>query len=108
MAEKTQIDMKRLWELANAGKSVDEIMDVLDIRDMGAVKQALQALMREKGETVAVPGLIGKPGLRARYTENGIRIDPQMLEGAAFRPGDAFDLQVSGGRITLTKIPAEA
>jgi hypothetical protein len=30
------------------------------------------------------------------------------MKGAAFRPGDAFDLQVSGGRITLTKIPIEA
>lgn len=103
MVENTQIDMKRLWELAKAGKSADEIMNELNSRDMAALKQALQRLMQEKGETVAVAGLAGDPGLRARYTDRGIRIDPEMLEGAVFRPGDAFDVKVEGDRITLVK-----
>ena len=36
MAEPEQIDLKRLWELAKAGKSAREIMAALDIRDMAA------------------------------------------------------------------------
>jgi hypothetical protein len=103
MTEPKQIDLKRLWELAKAGKSAREIMADLDIRDMAALKQALQEVMRERGETVAVPGLIGDAGLRARYTDRGIRIEPEMLEGSAFRSGDEFDLQVEDDRIVLKK-----
>jgi hypothetical protein len=103
MAEKKQIDLKRLWELAKAGKSAPEIMSALDIREMADLKQAMQEAMREKGETVAVPGLIGDAGLRARYTDQGIRIGPEMLEGSVFRTGDEFDLQVEGDRIVLTR-----
>ena len=105
MAQNTQIDMKRLWEMAKSGKPASEIMEELDVRDMGALKQALQSIMQEKGETVAVAGLAGDPGLRALYTDKGIRIDPEMLEESVFRPGDAFDVKVSGDKITLVKNP---
>lgn len=101
--DKKRIDAKRLWEMARAGRSADEIMNALDVSDMGALKQALQDLMREKGETVAVPGLVGEPALRARYTDRGIRIDSEMLKGTSFRPGDAFDVRVSGDNITLVR-----
>ena len=80
-------------------------MEELDVSDMGALKQALQSLMQEKGETVVVAGLIGDPGLRAHCTDKGIRIDPEMLEESSFRPGDAFDVEVSGDKITLVKNP---
>jgi hypothetical protein len=103
MAEKTQMETKRLWEMAKAGKSAQEIMSSLNIRDMAALKQALEGAMREKGETVAVPGLIGEAGLRARYTDRGIRIPSEMLEGSSYRKGDEFDLQVEGDRIVLKK-----
>ena len=101
--DKKLIDTKRLWEMARAGKSADEMMDALDISDMGALNQALQGLMREKGETVAVPGLVGEAALRARYTDRGIRIDPEMLKGTGFNPGDAFEVRVSGDNITLVR-----
>ena len=105
MVQNTQIDMKKLWELAKSGTPADEIMNELNIRDMGALKQAMQSLMQEKGETVAVAGLVGDPGLRARYTDKGIRIDPEMLEESVLRPGDAFDVKVEGDKITLVKNP---
>jgi hypothetical protein len=95
--------MQRLWELVKQGKRADEIINTLDISDMEALKQALQQLMQEKGETVAVAGLMGEPALRAQYTDRGIRIDPQMLDGSVFRPGDAFDVKVSQDQITLVK-----
>jgi hypothetical protein len=103
MVENRQVETKRLWELAKAGKSAEEIMEALDIRDMALLEQALENLMREQGERVEVPGLTGRAGLRTRYTERGIRIDGSMLEGTAFRPGDAFNVRVSGDRITLVK-----
>jgi hypothetical protein len=107
MADNTRIDMKRLWELAQSGKSAREIMAELDITDMGDLKRALDSLMQEKGETVAVAGLTGDPGLRSTYTADGIRIPPAMLEGTGFQSGDMFNVKVEGNRITLEKASKE-
>ena len=103
MAKYTQIEKKRLWELTRQGKSAEEMIKTLDITAMGALKQALQEVFREKGETVPVPGLIGQASVRVQYTEEGIRIDPAMLDGTVYRPGDTFDLTISGDKITLVK-----
>ncbi|MGB5984287.1 MAG: AbrB/MazE/SpoVT family DNA-binding domain-containing protein [Desulfobacterales bacterium] len=103
MADNTQIETTRLWEMAKAGKSAEEMMESLGIRDRASLKQALQNAMREKGESVVVPGLIGRAGLRTRYTDQGIRIPPAMLEGSAFRSGDEFDLDVEDDHIVLKK-----
>ena len=107
MAKYTQIEKKRLWELTRQGKSAEEMIKTLDITAMGALKQALQEVFREKGETVPVPGLIGQASVRAQYTEEGIRIDPAMLEGSGFRSGDEFDLKVEDDRITLDRRKSE-
>lgn len=103
MAQLTEIEKKRLWELTQQGKSAEEMMKTLDIQSMGDLKQALEELFREKGETVVVPGLVGHASLRTKYTDQGIRIDPGMLEGSTFRSGDEFDLKIEGNRITLDK-----
>jgi hypothetical protein len=107
MADNTRIDMKRLWEMAQSGKSAQEIMKELDITDMDDLKRALDGLMQEKGETVAVAGLTGEPGLRSTYTADGIRIPPAMLEGTGFKSGDMFDVKVEGNAITLKKASRE-
>ena len=78
MEQQVNINMKRLWELAQQGKSADDIMKELDITDMAALKNALQGLMQEKGETVNVPGLIGKGSIHGEYTDSGERIPPGM------------------------------
>ena len=101
--QKVQIDTQRLWELAQEGKSVDEMMQALNIRSRDALKNALQEAMREKGETVVVPGLIDQPAIYARYTRDGIRIDPAMLEGTGFREGDEFDVVMEEGGIQLRR-----
>lgn len=78
-------------------------MEALNIADMATLKQALEAAMQREGERVVVPGLTGEPALDARYTDEGIRISPEMLEGTAFRRGDAFKLKVEGDRIVMQK-----
>jgi len=99
--KRVQIDIQRLWELAQEGKSADEIMQTLDIRSREELKNALQEAMRAKGENIAVPGLTDAPSIYARYTRDGIRIDPAMLEGTGFREGDEFDVKMEEGVITL-------
>lgn len=101
--KRVQIDTQRLWEMAQEGKSVDEMMQALDIRSREALKNALQEAMRERGETVVVPGLIDKPAIYARYTRDGIRIDPAMLQDTGFREGDEFDVVMDEGVIQLRR-----
>jgi hypothetical protein len=108
MAKYTQIEKKRLWELARQGKSIEEMMKILDIREMQRLKQEFEELFREKGESIPVPGLIGEPSVRAKYSDEGIRIDPSMLEGTGFRAGDEFDLKVTNNRITLDRREKES
>lgn len=78
MEQKKRVYMERIWELAKQGKSAGEIMKVLDISDMATLKNDLQSMMQEKGETINVPGLIGEPGMEEEYTDTGARIPPGM------------------------------
>ncbi len=81
---KSEIDesvfKKRMWELAQSGKSAGEIMRELDISEISVLKNGLQELMAEKGKTITVPGLIGEPATEGRYTDSGERIPPEMLD----------------------------
>ena len=81
MEQHLNINEKRLWELAQQGKDANEIMKELDIADMATLKNALQNLMKEKGETVNVPGLIGEGALKSEYTDKGKRVPPGMPKG---------------------------
>ncbi len=78
MERQIEINLKRLWELAQQGKTADEMMQELDISEMSHLENALQGLMQEKGETINVPGLTDKPSVDARYTDSGNRIPPDM------------------------------
>ncbi|MFP4347658.1 MAG: hypothetical protein ACOC3W_11970 [Thermodesulfobacteriota bacterium] len=102
MEPRFEINAKRLWELAKEGKSAQELMDELDLRDHGALKTALQTLMAEKGETLMIDGL-DRPSVSGKHTDRGNRIDPQMLEGTHFEKGDIFDVQLTGDKLTLTR-----
>lgn len=103
MAEYSQVDKKRLWEMAKKGHSAEELKQAFDIRDMAELQQAMQELMRETGESVVVPGLVGRASVRAQYTDNGIRISPQMLRDTGFNPGDEFNLKVTDSGLVLEK-----
>ena len=103
MAERTSIDMKRLWEMTQEGKTVQEIMREMDLRDIDAVNNALDELMQEKGLTSGAKGLVGEASIHPRYTDEGIRISPAMLSGNEFKPGDQFRLKVEKNRIVLEK-----
>ena len=54
------INRKKLWELATQGKTAPEIMRELDITDLTTMENVLEGLMREKGQPIIIPGLIGK------------------------------------------------
>jgi hypothetical protein len=97
-----QANLKRIWTLAKEGKSVDEIRETLDLKDVRMLKNALIRLMAEEGEKLNVVGL-DRPSINPSYTADGIRIEPAMLEDTGFRPGDEFEVKVTEDGITLKK-----
>jgi len=104
MEQQLNINMKRLWELAQEGLPAEQIMRELGIHEMAVLKSALMQLMQEKSETINVPGLIGASSINARYDANGIRIPEEMLACLGGRKGDFFRLMVEGNRITIEKL----
>ena len=46
MAEYSQVDKKRLWEMAKKGHSAEELIQEFDIRDMAGLQRVMQELMR--------------------------------------------------------------
>lgn len=61
--EYAMIDRKKLWSMAKKGHSADELQQEFNIRDMAGLHQIMQELMRESGETIVVPGLVGQASL---------------------------------------------
>lgn len=98
-----KVNMERLYRLAQSGRSAKEIMQELDLADMADLKNAVINLMHEKGEDIQIPGLMDEAALNPSYTEDGIRINPEMLSGCSFKKGERFDLKVEGDKITLTR-----
>lgn len=103
MAELGNVEMERLWELAHQGRTAEELMQEMDLKDRASLKNALEELMRQKGETDVLRGLVGRPSVNPKFTKDGIRIPPALLEGTGFREGDEFHLRIEGDRITLNK-----
>jgi hypothetical protein len=56
MVRGTYIDLQRLKELVEEGKSEAEIMTELDIRESGALQQALLEVMRQTTSGFNIPG----------------------------------------------------
>lgn len=96
--------MKRLRALVKEGKSEDELMAELDLKERAPLQEALMEIERQKGENVRLKGTVGKPSLNARYSGGGIRIDPSMLQGSRFVEGDEFEISVSDDGISLKPI----
>ncbi|MDW7773870.1 MAG: hypothetical protein SCH71_13365 [Desulfobulbaceae bacterium] len=103
MEKQQQVNIEHLYRLARSGKSAQEIMQELNINDMAALETAWEKMMREKKEDIRIPGLVGSSSINPRYTDKGIRIDPEMLSGYGFRAGDQFRLSVEGDKITLKR-----
>jgi hypothetical protein len=56
MVRGTYIDLQRLKALVEEGKSEAEIMTELDIRESGALQQALLEVMRQATSGFNIPG----------------------------------------------------
>ena len=69
MAKTTAVDMNRLRALVHEGKSVKEIMQEMNIKDIDPVSNALEEVMQEKGMKKGDSGLVGKASIHPWYTD---------------------------------------
>ncbi len=72
MARRGQVDMERLWELSQKGYTADRLMNELDMKDRAQLKNALEELLREKGENDVLRGLIGQASLDESQHMDGL------------------------------------
>ena len=72
MAKRGQVDMERLWELTQRGYSADRLVNELDMKDRAELKNALEELLREKGENDVLRGLIGEASLDESQHMDGL------------------------------------
>ena len=72
MAQPGQVDMERLWELSQKGYTADRLMEELDMKDRAELKNALEELLREKGENDVLRGLIGQASLDESQHMDGL------------------------------------
>ena len=72
MAQRGQVDMERLWELSQKGYTADRLMNELDMKDRAELRNALEELLREKGENDVLRGLIGQASLDESQQMDGL------------------------------------
>lgn len=72
MAQRGQVDMERLWELSQKGYTADRLMNELDMKDRAELRNALEELLREKGENDVLRGLIGQASLDESQHMDGL------------------------------------
>jgi|GEM_PF-6309311 len=72
MAQIGRVDMERLWELSQKGYSADRLMEELDMKDRAELRNALEELLREKGENDVLRGLIGQASLDESQHMDGL------------------------------------
>jgi len=72
MAERGQVDMERLWELSQKGYTADQLMNELNMKDRAELRNALEELLRQKGENDVLRGLIGQASLDESQQMDGL------------------------------------
>jgi hypothetical protein len=95
--------MNRLRELAEKSGSAKELVEAMKAEKLDHVKNAMLEWMREEGESAARGGLIGDPGVEISYTDEGVRLNKDVLDNAGFVRGQKLQLAVENGKVTLRK-----
>jgi hypothetical protein len=100
----------KLRSLIQEGKTAKEIMDELKISKFTLQEQVLMLQNRDR-KVYEVKGLVAEPAeekkRRLMARKEGIVFSKEMLEKTGFHPGEAFEMQVEGDKIILTKLKEE-
>jgi hypothetical protein len=108
-----QIEITKLFNSVQKGKSAKELMAEFDIPSQDVLKSAITHVMQQTGQDIQIPGLVGQASIDAQYNR-GKRVDPAMLEGtqmpegpsnldkvAQQTPQEAYDIRISDGVLTI-------
>ena len=101
---RTTIDKAKLYSLIKQGKSAQEIMKALGIKQRSQLKSAIFDLIVEKGEVLIVPGMSGRATGRSRKVNKmGIQIPASLLKGY-YEVGAELEIEISKDKIVLKKV----
>lgn len=105
-AKRNIVDKNKLYNLVKEGKSAQEIMKALKIKQKQGLKSTLFDLSIEKNEVLTVPGLGTRSIGNRKLTKVGLSIPLAQLKDY-FEIGNKFEMEINKEKITLTKIVAE-
>lgn len=72
MADPREVDVEQIWKLARQGYSAKDLMKELDMKNRADLKNALEELLRKKGEKDVLRGLIGEVSLPDSQSMDGL------------------------------------
>ncbi|MFP4031369.1 MAG: hypothetical protein ACLFRG_08160 [Desulfococcaceae bacterium] len=99
-----RISMELLCRMARRGKTVRDLLEALKMETPEELERCIDRDVREADPGTAVRIVGDNLSFYPCLTEQGLRIDPNLLMETGFRPGDEFFLRVNRGRIMLEKI----
>jgi antitoxin component of MazEF toxin-antitoxin module len=99
-----QISVELLCRMARRGKTVGDLLEELKMESPEELERCIDRDVREADPGTAVRIVGDNLSFYPCLTEQGLRIDPNLLVETGFQPGDEFFLRVNRGRILLEKI----
>ena len=108
MAPRTQYDLDSFRTLVKTGKTKNEIMGEMSIKNASTFSNLMLRLMNTDKKYYAVKDSKEKAAKKVQKAtigkNNNMALSAKMLEDSGFQAGDAFNVKISKNRIILTLI----
>jgi hypothetical protein len=107
MAGRSQYDLDSFRTLVKTGKTKNEIMAEMAIKNTATFSNLMLRLMNTDKKYYTVKDSTNKVAKVLKTTigkNNTLTLSPKMLENTGFQTGDAFNIKVAKNRIILTLV----
>jgi hypothetical protein len=107
MAGRSQYDLDSFRTLVKTGKTKNEIMAEMSIKNTATVSNLMLRLMNTDKKYYTVKNSNKKVVKALKTTigkNNTLTLSSKMLENTGFQAGDAFNIKVAKNRIILTLV----
>ena len=108
MAPRTQYDLGLFRTLVKTGKTKNEIIEEMAIKNSATFNNIFLRLMETDEKYYAIKDSTKKVAKKVHKTaigkNNTLTLSAKMLEDSGFKSGDAFNIKVAKNKIILTLI----
>lgn len=108
MAPRTKYDLNVFRKLVISGRTKNEIMTEMAIKNHPTFNSLKLKLMDEDGKYYKVKdkktGLVKKEFNASIGKRNTLTLSSKMFEGTSYKPGDSFNLKITKNKIILTLV----